>query len=83
MTSSEKIPLPLLPTALREAGFEPPPYRACLNAAMDARIPVMRTVTGRWVVNRDDLPVIAVAMRLTRPSGPADPHSNRKQARPN
>jgi hypothetical protein len=67
MADENRIPLPLLADALRRAGVEPPPYRYCLNAAMDARIPATRIV-GRWYVDRRDLPQIAVAMGLTWPS---------------
>jgi hypothetical protein len=67
MADETRIPLPLLPGALRSAGVEnPPPYRDCLNAAMDTRIPATR-ITGRWYVDRSDLPRIAVAMGLTWP----------------
>ena len=76
MTDENRIPLPLLPDALRRAGVEPPPYRYCLNAAMDARIPATR-VTGRWYVDRSDLPRIAVAMGLAWPQQGAPSTSKR------
>ncbi len=80
MADENRIPLPLLPDALRRAGVEPPPYRYCLNAAMDARIPATR-VTGRWYVDRSDLPRIAVAMGLAWPSQQGAPSTSKRARR--
>ena len=80
MADENRIPLPLLPDALRRAGVEPPPYRYCLNAAMDARIPATR-VTGRWYVDRSDLPRIAVAMGLAWPPPRTAPRSSAPKRR--
>ena len=62
MTS--KLPLPTLPEALIQAGYEPPSYRALWHGAVDRRFPATRAKNGRWAYELADLPVIAEAMGL-------------------
>jgi hypothetical protein len=62
MADRQFIPLPALATELKRFGIDPPPYRYLHKAAMDCRIPATRSETGRWYVNRKDLPEIAKIM---------------------
>jgi predicted site-specific integrase-resolvase len=57
------IPLTLLPQSLAQAGFTPPGYRVCYEAARSAHIPATRENNGRWVFNASDVGTIAERMR--------------------
>ncbi len=60
-------PLPLLPRALIEAGYEPPAsYHRAHKAALDGLIPMRRSPSGRWSYNVADLPEIAKRLGLTQ-----------------
>jgi hypothetical protein len=64
---NNRIPLPVVASELRAMGADPvPPYRIFLTAILDARIPATR-VTGRWYVERKDLPQIAETLGIALP----------------
>ena len=76
-----KLPLPTLPDALIQAGYETVPYRALWHAAVDRRFPATRAKNGRWAYELADLPAIAEAMGLadaqTAQEGRNPPHWDR------
>ena len=58
----DRIPLPLLPNALKRlTGTPGPSYRTCYAAAVDGRIPAERGDNGRWTVAAKDLGKVAAA----------------------
>ncbi len=64
-----KAPLSTLPTAFAECGYGNVTYRQCYTAAVDARIPVSRSSTGRWEFDPAELDAIAVGLGLERANG--------------
>lgn len=61
----QSIPLTQLPKALATAGYNPPGYRACYEAARSARIAADLADNGRWTFDPADLPAIAQALGLS------------------
>ena len=60
----KSYPLTDLPTALLEAGYQPPGYRECYEAARSARIPAKKAANSRWTFVEADLSAIAECMGL-------------------
>lgn len=60
----ERIPLPAVPTALIEAGYEAAPYRRVYTLCLDGTLPARRSPAGRWSVAVEDLPAIADVLGL-------------------
>ncbi len=62
--TQKKSPLTHLPKALAAAGYAPPGYRACYEAARSAQIPA-DIINGRWTFDPNDIPAIADALGLS------------------
>ena len=60
----QRIPLPTVPKALIEAGYEPASYRRLYTGCLDGTVPAQRSAAGRWSVALDDLPAVADALGL-------------------
>ncbi len=69
-TVPDSIPLPRLPSMLRELiGGDVPTYQVFWRGIVDGRLPAQQR-NGRHFVHRADLPVIAAAFGLPVPSEP-------------
>jgi hypothetical protein len=62
----EYVSLHQLPRELKTlVGTGSPGYQSLYRKIVDGRLPATRTPAGRWMIARDDLPVIMAALGLT------------------
>jgi hypothetical protein len=62
---SETLSLPSLPRLLREMTGRRVTYQSLYRRIVDGDLPAEKNEAGRWLVNRDDVDIIAAELGVT------------------